>query len=103
MAALFRENGIDFDKVNYFIEPLPEEKLRELFKKAGIRPIEAVRKKDPLFEELGLGENSADETVIKALAQHPSLLQRPIVEIGDRAVIARPAEKALDLIAQARA
>jgi arsenate reductase (glutaredoxin) len=52
---------------------------------------------------LGLGENSADETVIKALAQHPSLLQRPIVEIGDRAVIARPAEKALDLIAQARA
>ena len=99
---LFRENGIDFDKVHYLIEPLAEEKLRELFKKAGIRPIEAVRKKEPVFEELVLGEDSADETVIKALTQHPSLLQRPIVEFGDRAVIARPAEKALDLIAQAR-
>ena len=84
--------------MNYFVEPLGEGKLRELFGKAGIRPIKAVRIKEPEFKKLGLSDESDDETVIKSLAAHPSLLQRPIVEVGDRAVIARPAEKALDLI-----
>jgi arsenate reductase (glutaredoxin) len=57
-----------------------------------------LRKKAPEFSRLGLTENTPDHDVIAAMAEHPDLLQRPIVEVGDRAVIARPAEKALELI-----
>ena len=97
---LFRENGIDYDKVDYFNEPLTEERLRNLLRKAGLRPIEAVRKKEVVFKELGLTDDTPDDELIKAMVQHPQLLQRPIVEVGDRAVLARPVEKALELISR---
>lgn len=74
------------------------EKLRDLLRKAGIRPIEAVRKKEAVFKESGLTDDAPDDELINAMVQHPQLLQRPIVEVGDRAVLARPVEKALELI-----
>lgn len=95
---LFRENGIEYDKVDYFIEPLTQQKLSGLLKKVGLRPIEAVRKKEAAFKELGLSDDSPDDELIKAMVTHPQLLQRPIVEVGERAVLARPVEKALELI-----
>lgn len=98
LATLFRENNIDYDRVNYFIEPIGEEKLRELLKKADLKPFEVVRKNEAAFKELSLSKDSSDDEVIRAIVENPSLLQRPIVEIGDRAVLARPAEKALELI-----
>jgi arsenate reductase len=72
--------------------------LRDLLKKAGLRPIDAVRKKEAVFKELGLGDDAPDDELINAMVQHPQLLQRPIVEVGERAVIARPVEKALELM-----
>ena len=51
-----------------------------------------------MFKELGFGEDTPDEELISAMVQHPQLLQRPIVEVGERAVLARPAERALELI-----
>ncbi|MFN2413055.1 MAG: ArsC/Spx/MgsR family protein [Pyrinomonadaceae bacterium] len=102
MATLFRENGIDYDRVDYFIKPLTAEKLRGLFKKADLRPIDVVRKKEKIYNELNIGEDTPDDKIIDLMVKHPSLLQRPIVEVGDKAVLARPAERALDLIAEAR-
>jgi arsenate reductase len=72
--------------------------LKELLKKAGLRPIEAVRKKEAVFKELGLSDDTPDDELINAMVEHPQLLQRPIVEVGDLAVLARPVEKALELI-----
>ncbi|MFL6467830.1 MAG: ArsC/Spx/MgsR family protein [Pyrinomonadaceae bacterium] len=95
---MFRENGIDFEKVDYCIEPLTEKKLSALIKKTGLRPIDVVRKKEAEYKELGLSEETSDAELIKAMVEHPNLLQRPIVEVGDQAVLARPAEKALDLL-----
>lgn len=97
---MFRENNIDFEKVNYFIEPLGEEKLRDLLRKAGLKPFEVVRKNEAAYKELKLSKDTPDEEIIRAIAENPSLLQRPIVEVGERAVLARPAEKALELIKQ---
>jgi arsenate reductase len=82
--------------VNYYIDPLSERKLKALIKKAGLRPIDAVRKRE--FKELGLSENTPDDQLIKAMVENPDLLQRPIVEVGDKAVLARPVERALELI-----
>ena len=98
MGKLFRENGIDFERVNYFVEPLTEQKLGALLNKAGLRPFGVLRKGDPAFRELALTVDTPDDEIIKAIIANPGLLQRPIVELGDKAVLARPIEKALDLL-----
>ncbi len=94
MATLFRENSIDFDKVNYFNEPFTAVKLRDLARKAGVRPLKLTRG----AAAAGLTDDTPDDKVIAAMIADPNLIQRPIVEVGDRAVIARPIEKALELI-----
>jgi arsenate reductase (glutaredoxin) len=98
LAALFRENNIDFERVNYFNEPLTEDKLRELLKKANLAPFDVLRKGEKVFKESNLSKETSGDEIIRLIVENPSLLQRPIVEIGDRAVIARPIEKALELI-----
>lgn len=95
---MFRENNIDFDKVNYFIEPFGEEKLRDLLKKANLSPFEVLRKGEAAFKVLNLSKDSSDDEIISAIVENPNLLQRPIVEVGDKAVLARPVENALELI-----
>ena len=95
---MFRENNIDYDRVNYFIEPLGEEKLRDLLKKTGLKPFDVLRRGEAVFKALNLSKDSPDDEIIRAIVENPSLLQRPIVEVGSRAVLARPVENALDLI-----
>ncbi len=98
LNKLFEENGIDWKKVNYFIEPFTEPKLSALLKKTGLRPYEVLRRAEPDFKGLGITSETEDSEVIKAMVAHPSILQRPIVEVGDKAVLARPIEKALELL-----
>ena len=98
LAELLKENGIGYERVNYYIEPLSEEKLRALLKKANLSPIDVVRKKEPLYKELNITENTPPDEIVKLIIENPNLLQRPIVEVGSRAVLARPIEKALVLI-----
>ena len=95
LAAILTEQGIDFDRVNYFIEPLGEEQLRRLLRKAGLRPRDVVRMKEAGADQLPLDD---DQAILRALAERPELLQRPIVERGDRAVLARPPEKVFALL-----
>jgi arsenate reductase len=91
---LLRESGVDYAKVNYMIEPVGEAKLRELVAKMGISPRELLRKNEAAYRELDLANRDlTDDEVIKLLAERPELLQRPIVERGERAVLARPAER----------
>lgn len=102
LATLFRENGIDAKRVNYFDEPFTERSLRALIIKLGLSPFEVLRKGEPMAKELGLNAETPPGDIIKYIVEHPSLLQRPIVEVGDRAILARPAEKALEIVAEAR-
>lgn len=99
LATLLQERGIDFDRVEYHIEGLDEAQVRRLLGKAGIGPREALRRREPLVAELGLEDPSvSDDELIRHMAEHPELLQRPIVERGDRAVLARPVERVLELL-----
>lgn len=98
LNKLFEENGIDYKKVNYFIEPLTEAKLAGLLKKAGLRPFEVLRRAEPEFKTMNITAETPDAAVIKAIVEQPSILQRPIVEVGEKAVLARPIEKALELL-----
>jgi arsenate reductase (glutaredoxin) len=99
LAAALEEGGVDFDRVDYHVEPLSAEQIRDLLRKAGLRPAEALRVKEPLVAELHLLDREVrDEELIALMAEHPELLQRPIVERGDRAVLARPVNRVLELL-----
>ena len=90
---------MDFEKVNYYLEPIGEAKLRELIAKMGVAPRELLRTGEAAYRELGLGRRElADDELIRLLAEHPDLIQRPIVERGDRAVLGRPTEKIRELL-----
>lgn len=98
MATLFRENGIDFESVNYFSEPLTAEIVQEMIKKLGIPAFGLLRTKEKQFKELAFTSETPESEVIAAIIENPGLLNRPIVVVGDNAVIARPIEKALELL-----
>jgi len=99
MNRFLTEQGVDFSKVNYYIEPLSEKKLRELVKKMGIKPEALLRRSEPIYRELGLSKKSlSDDELISLMVKHPDLMQRPIVERGERAVLGRPTENVKALL-----
>jgi len=98
LATLFRENGINFESVNYFDEQLTTEIVGELVAKLGIPAFDLLRKKEKEFKDLGFSPETPDSDIIAAIVANPGLLNRPIVVVDDKAVIARPIERALELI-----
>ena len=99
LAALLAEQGVDFDTVEYHVTGLSEDELRGLLTKLGARPLDVLRTREPLVAELGLTEREVpDDELIALMVQHPQLVQRPIVVRGDRAVLARPVERVLELL-----
>ncbi|AXG74844.1 arsenate reductase (glutaredoxin) [Flavobacterium arcticum] len=81
-----------FTVVKYLNEPLSKQELTTLIKKLAINPIDLVRQKEAIWKEQYKGQELTDDAIIDAMVQHPSLIERPIVINGDKAVIARPAE-----------
>ena len=94
-----KESGVEMEAVNYYIEPLSEAKLRELVKKMGIKASELFRKKEEVYKKLKLDEKEvSDEEAVKLMVKYPDLMQRPIVEKGNRAILARPAERLKEIL-----
>lgn len=99
MDRLLRESGVAFDKVNYYTAPLSKKKLTELIRKMKIKPRELLRTSEAIYKQLGLGKSElADDELIALMIEHPDLIQRPIVERGDRAVLGRPTENVKALL-----
>ncbi len=97
---ILKETNTDFDAVDYFTDPIPKAKLKELIQKLGLPVEELIRKKDQLFSDLRLGEKQLTEGQwLDLLAIYPDLLMRPIVEKGERAIVARPARKLKEFLA----
>jgi arsenate reductase len=95
LAALLAERRIDFERVNYYVEPIGEERLRELLRKAGAAPRDFLRTRERPGAADGV---DSDDALIAMMAADPDLIQRPIVERGERAVLARPVERVLELL-----
>src|SRR4051812_14907343 len=98
LNKLFEENGIDYKKVNYFIDAFTEDNLSQLLAKADLKPFDVLRRNEPIFKELNITAETPSPEIIKLIVENPSILQRPIVEVGDKAILARPIEKALELL-----
>jgi arsenate reductase len=98
LRTLLAERGVEFESVDYSTG-IEEGELRELLRKIGCGPREVLRLREPLVEELGLGDDGvSDDELIAQMVAHPALLQRPVVVNDDRAVLARPIERALELL-----
>ena len=101
--AALKDSGVDFEAVDYYTDPIPKAKLRELLRKMGMRARDLLRTNEEVYKRLKLGEQELTEAaLIDLMAQHPDLIQRPIVEKGRRAVLARPAARLQDLMATAQ-
>jgi arsenate reductase len=99
LAVLLQERGIDFDRVDFHVEPLSADEIRELAGKTGRPASELFRAREPVYAELGLGDRDVgDEEAIALMAEHTELMQRPVVVRGDRAVLARPVERVTELL-----
>ncbi len=92
--AVLKDAGVDFDAVDYYVQPLTKAKLTELVGKLGVPARILFRRNEDLFMQLKLGERDVpDAEAIDLMVKHPDLMQRPIVERGQTAILARPAEK----------
>ena len=98
-VKILSDKGIDFEKVNYYIKPFTRNKLKTLLKKMGMKPSELLRKNEEAFKNLKIKENNYSEMqILEFMTANPDLVQRPIVEIGEKAILARPAEKINELL-----
>ena len=99
MDKLLRESGIPFEKVNYYIQPLTEEEAHRADSQDESEAARSLRTSEPIYKELGLAEDKfSDSELIGLMIEHPDLIQRPIVERGDRAVLGRPTENVKELL-----
>jgi len=99
LNQLLKDKGISYDAVNYYTDPISKTKLKELVKKMGIPAVELFRKKETIYKELGLSQREINqEEAISLMIEHPDLLQRPIVEKGNKAVLARPIERLEEIL-----
>jgi arsenate reductase len=99
MDKLLRESGIPYEKINYYIEPLSKKKLTDLLRKMNLKPRDLLRKSEAVYKQLGLSDDKfSDSELIALMIEHPDLIQRPIVERGDRAVLGRPTENVKALL-----
>jgi arsenate reductase len=96
--AFIENSGKEYEIIKY-LEDIPTfEELKIIIKKLGIKPIELVRQKEKIWIENFKDKKMTDDEIIKAMISNPILIERPIVINGNKAIIARPFEKAEGII-----
>jgi arsenate reductase len=94
---LLRDNGIEPEVVQYLKTPPLRAELVKMIKDAGIDVRTAVRKRESLYQELGLAEASDDE-LLDAMAEHPILIERPFVVTPKGTRLARPIDAVREIL-----
>ena len=97
--AALNDRGVDFDAVDYYVDPIPRAKLVELLEKMDMKPRSLLRTNERIYKELKLGDRDlSDAEIVDLMVEHPDLIQRPIVERGAHAILARPADRLKDIL-----
>ncbi len=96
---LLRNQGLEPEIVLYLENPPSRARIRELLKLLGLQPRELLRKGEKIYKELGLqNPELKDSALIDAMAEHPILIERPIVVANGRAALGRPPENVLEIL-----
>jgi len=96
---LLEARGLTPNVVRYLETPLNAAQIKALLSKLGISARQLLRTGEDEYKMLQLADESLSEAqLIEAIAQHPKLMERPILEVGDKAVIGRPPENILELL-----
>lgn len=96
--ALVEQHGVTPTVRRYLDDAPSEAEIRAALAALGLRPIEAIRTKEAEFKEMGLTKDSADDDLIRAMADVPKLIERPIVFKDGKARLGRPPERVLDIL-----
>jgi arsenate reductase len=95
---LLEEQGIEAEVFKYLETPPSKEEIAKVLKMLGISARELMRTKEDIYKELGLKDVGDEEKLIEAMAEHPKLIERPIVIKDGKAAIGRPIEKIIELL-----
>jgi len=96
--SLIENSGKKFEVIKYLENPPTISELTNLISKLGIEPIDLVRKKEKLWIENYKNKVFSSNELIEIMSKNPILIERPIVINGNKAVVARPIEKSLEII-----
>jgi arsenate reductase len=94
---LLDEKAIPYRYREYTREPLTEGEIREVLRLLDIPARDLLRTKDPAYASLGLAGVKRDDELIRAMVNHPTLVQRPIGRLPGKAVLGRPPERLLEM------
>jgi arsenate reductase len=95
---ILEENGVNAEIVKYLDTPPSEDEIKNILKMLGISARKLMRTKEDIYKELKLKDVTDEDALIKAMVEHPKLIERPIVIKDGKAVIGRPPEKVLELV-----
>lgn len=96
--ALLEEHGVE-PQIILYLENVPDvSQLKSLLTKLGMTADQLVRRGEADYKQSGLGKDSSEDDIVRAMVAHPKLIERPIVVKGPRAVLGRPPENVLELI-----
>lgn len=96
---LLRERGVEPEVVEYLKTPPDVATLTRLLGQLGLRPRDLLRTKEPEYRAAGLDDPGLeDAALVRAMVEHPRLIERPIVVAGKRAILGRPPERVLELL-----
>lgn len=96
---LLRGRGIEPETRDYLQQPPDADELRAVLGRLGIRARQLLRTGEDEYAKLGLDDPTlGEDALVAAMAEHPRLIERPILVAGDRAVIGRPPERVLELL-----
>lgn len=97
--ALLAERGVEPTVIRYLDDPPSATEIERVLGLLGVEPRALMRKSDGPYASLGLADTARTRAeLVRAMAEHPILIERPVVIRGDRAVIARPTEKIEELL-----
>ncbi len=96
---LLEEQGIEPEIIRYLETPPDQAELTRILDLLGLEPRDLMRRKEKEYRELGLDDPELGrEQLIRAMVEHPRLIERPIVVQGDRAALGRPPEQVLEVL-----
>lgn len=91
--AYLNDQKMSVEVINYLQNPLEEEELKNVLAQLQIPALDLIRKNEAIWKTDFKGKDWEEEALIKAMLEHPKLMERPIISNGKSAVIARPIEK----------